>query len=1313
MYVDGPVGHHVKEAFSALARIIPDIENVSGSNVSTFAFTWFLRPRGTSMFRMFTHRVRSRFLTVANRKARRLARKDIRCRLHCTRLEDRTVPSNVPFTLPRPNGPQYFTSAAAAADGSGAILYSACSSNGNYDVFVQLTDPSGNSVGDPIQVNTDVGGDALAAGIAMAPDGNFVAMYWGAGPDFSEGLYARRYNADGTSLDASEFNVGANIYGGWGNAPTVAIDPDDNFVIAWNDAGSGSPFAQIYSWDLSSVSQPFAIDQNSGDTASALEPQVSLAADGTLVTSYLVDNGAFFDSSAYVQRFSYSPDGNGGIQVSPLGQAVYVSGAAGGSASTIVPVATSDGGFVAVTDSGQSDQFGTGNVAMQRFAADGTASGSLVPVTPNNSGGVLTGAGVDQNGNVYVAWWNGDIGPYGAGGNLYAQDFAADNTAVTPAMLMTPLLPLWWQAPETGSLAVGPDGSLLVGWTDASSTVGARHFDPIVSYSTESDRLTVPSNGGTLSVVSTATTFADSVLWEYTVTNSTSHSLGQFTISGQPDTVTDTSNSLGWTPDSADIGWTAGSSSDYLAPGQTAYFAFTTPSAYTVQPTAAQAGGGTFTPPATDNLLGPVLPAAETTVLTIGTLGGRISVTATPIADGSDLIWDYQVTNTGSTNVGQFTFLDPPAGASNPGSSLGWAFNDAGTGWAAGPDDAPLAPGQTGEFYFTAPAIASGHVAARATSTDGTAIAEGTILGPADPVIYQLSRTIQLATVAYPPYLPVETASVITKVTVYAGHMLWEYRVDNNNYTGTHWLFDDTAIGIFHILGADMATTDLYNSLGWTTAISDAGDFELKAENGAPLLEAGGELYISFTTPVLGIGRCLGFGDELDDSIYYGSTVNYQLSPATEAEDVLAPVPPKFSATLANTIVVNANNDNYFAGTPQQPQNHRQWATVNGVVQTGIPFTRDLNATHLWQPDPNLAALQATWPAGTPGPTYTVIQSGSGRLGFWKDPQKNNAASSADLQANMSGSATISVEGRHESTFLNDLIVRVIWQDPTTGETDVVPLDVTVTPVLNNFAVTPNLTGTFASPGQTINFQNWNFGPVTPIWQGGLKAWVLTDPYKTAAKPEAADFTATAVPGLPRGATLQYVQNLTNIVNGKYTGGAGWVYTPGSGYANRNATLPSGVNFPVLDSSDGRAFYGTDSAQSAPNSAEYTYRSQDSPQTGEPVTRKYDDTGSLNQLLTQAATNAMNKNTQSIDVEYQFRLYFVVSFADGSIYSVAYVDWKATFFAMLVGGVPTINVRQGISADSFVRSNINPGTVAGQTMNQVMNSPDGYGTGWR
>ena len=90
--------------------------------------------------------------------------------------------------------------------------------------------------------------------------------------------------------------------------------------------------------------------------------------------------------------------------------------------------------------------------------------------------------------------------------------------------------------------------------------------------------MTAPDTGEQLQVTSTATVFADHVLWKYDVHNSGAIAVKQFgvvTDAGEGDNGT---SSLGWDYDTADISWSAGPTDPVLAPGGNATFSFTTPS---------------------------------------------------------------------------------------------------------------------------------------------------------------------------------------------------------------------------------------------------------------------------------------------------------------------------------------------------------------------------------------------------------------------------------------------------------------------------------------------------------------------------------------------------------------------------------------------------------------------------------------------------------------------------------------------------------------------------------------------------------------
>jgi hypothetical protein len=456
----------------------------------------------------------------------------------------------------------------------------------------------------------------------------------------------------------------------------------------------------------------------------------------------------------YAQQFNSAADGNGGFTITPLNDPVQLP-----NAFRSIPVAEPDGSFVAIVGGPSQYWVGgeAGTIFEQHFAADDTPidQNQVSPDLP--SAAFVAGAGLDQSGNLYVGWyigniWQPDMGD-GTAPNLYAQEIRADGTKWASPLQITPTPAdasgtASWAA---ASLAVGPDGSLLAGWTTGGIGVEARRYDPIMSSTTETDTLTIPSSPyANVQVKSQATTFGDTVLWEYWVTNNTTHTMGQFSVGGAPAGVTDTSSSIGWADDGTGTGWAAGPSDTLLAPGQTAYFTFTTPSAYAAGPVTAQAGVGTWNNPASGTLQGPNATETETSVLTTGvTYYGeqKVKVVSTATEFDDHILWQYELTNLsyagmpepGLAYPGVLTFDVPhPEGVavSNVTVPAGWDSTDSDESWDAGivNSDAAILVGGRAYFSFTTPLAAIGQVWVGASQGHwGSAGAAANALGAVAP----------------------------------------------------------------------------------------------------------------------------------------------------------------------------------------------------------------------------------------------------------------------------------------------------------------------------------------------------------------------------------------------------------------------------------------------------------------------------------------------------------------------------------------------------------------------------------------------------
>ena len=107
------------------------------------------------------------------------------------------------------------------------------------DVYARVYSPNGEPLGGEMRVNTYAAGPQSAPSVAVGPGGNFVVAWMGEGPggsdnaDESWGIYARVIRTD-DSLTADQFRVDKPGWGRDGN-PSAAMDADGNFTIAWDD----------------------------------------------------------------------------------------------------------------------------------------------------------------------------------------------------------------------------------------------------------------------------------------------------------------------------------------------------------------------------------------------------------------------------------------------------------------------------------------------------------------------------------------------------------------------------------------------------------------------------------------------------------------------------------------------------------------------------------------------------------------------------------------------------------------------------------------------------------------------------------------------------------------------------------------------------------------------------------------------------------------------------------------------------------------------------------------------------------------------
>jgi hypothetical protein len=133
------------------------------------------------------------------------------------------------------------------------------------DIFFQRYDNAGNALGGIAQANIDSGGGRFDAEVASTADGGFIVEWQGADAD-GTGIFARRFGADGSAVDAHEFQVNQNAQGSQ-SAPALATFANGGFASAWIDGTTIEARVLVGSGSASSGTG------SSGGSGGAVSPQ--------------------------------------------------------------------------------------------------------------------------------------------------------------------------------------------------------------------------------------------------------------------------------------------------------------------------------------------------------------------------------------------------------------------------------------------------------------------------------------------------------------------------------------------------------------------------------------------------------------------------------------------------------------------------------------------------------------------------------------------------------------------------------------------------------------------------------------------------------------------------------------------------------------------------------------------------------------------------------------------------------------------------------------------------------------------------------
>jgi phosphoheptose isomerase len=173
-----------------------------------------------------------------------------------------------------------------------------------YGIFARRFDSAGAPQAAEFQVNAYTAGIEWFSSVGVSSEGDFVVAWQDSSQDGSlTGVFARRFNALGVP-EAAEFQV--NSYTMYDQAkPSVGIDPDGHFVVAWQstmqDASGDGIFARRF--DAAGMPQAAELQINTFTSGGQITPAVALDGDGDFVITWVSGGQDGSDSGVFARRF--------------------------------------------------------------------------------------------------------------------------------------------------------------------------------------------------------------------------------------------------------------------------------------------------------------------------------------------------------------------------------------------------------------------------------------------------------------------------------------------------------------------------------------------------------------------------------------------------------------------------------------------------------------------------------------------------------------------------------------------------------------------------------------------------------------------------------------------------------------------------------------------------------------------------------------------------------------------------------------------------------------------------------------------------
>jgi hypothetical protein len=337
------------------------------------------------------------------------------------------------------------------SDGDFVVTWESQGQDGSsYGIYAQRYNNNGAAQGAEIRVNAYTTSNQRNSAVAMDNDGDFVVTWMSSSQDGSNyGIYAQRYNNNGVAQGA-EFRVNTFTTNNQRN-PSVAMDSNGNFVVAWGSNGQDGSAYGIYAqrYDNTGATAGTEFKVNTYTTSGQTLPSVVMDSDGDFVISWVSNGQDGSSQGIYAQRYNNTGTAQGG----EFRMNTYTTGVQ----SELSVAMDSGGNFVAIwasLDAGSKD------IYARRYDNTGTAQGGEFLVnTYTTNYQESPSVALDGNGDFIVSW--ASPGQDGSYSGIYAQRYDNTGTAQGSEFRVNAYTTNYQALP---SVAMDNDGDFVVTW---------------------------------------------------------------------------------------------------------------------------------------------------------------------------------------------------------------------------------------------------------------------------------------------------------------------------------------------------------------------------------------------------------------------------------------------------------------------------------------------------------------------------------------------------------------------------------------------------------------------------------------------------------------------------------------------------------------------------------------------------------------------------------------------------------------------------------------------------------------------------------